>query len=535
MDEWTLEDVVEAAIDRWQRMRQEAARPKADREFRVFLFEALPEQAAGMGAFDSRDHAAVVYEMATALYREGELADSCLLLRWYCIHYAGHPDGGLAVQVIDVVTDLCAYTGRVDPAGNAAAAGVLRDVVDACSGQVDIEVERALCRALACCAHLRGDLHAAGDLASKRAAAGALWAEIFRRYRDSPDAGLRGRAAQGLFNTALVALQTGDEKAAREKFGELVKAFGPDRGSDAEMDDWLLRAEHGGTVLDLFVVGEPELNLDYLRKQRQWDRKRRRKGFGLHWLLAGAPRNQMTELVRAARTKHEASVNQLRSWLCCAEPFVLLLRNFDLAEQSATSSPLAPVFDDPGDPQGDYVQVISHRDGETALTEFDRAVPMVTVASTKAAELELSSTFGQFVPGTALYLPDATWFGTVSTLVPLAARIIVWAGELTPALEQELSCLREHGRTADTTIIVEKPPSPFTQMYLPPRREHDGLTADHPALAGFPNTVDARGLKGRGIAESPPLLDVIEALEVAGAIPVELRLEKIRAHLSAVR
>ncbi|TDD35198.1 hypothetical protein [Saccharopolyspora elongata] len=531
-DDLTLADVVDGAIGRWQRMRSESARQVADRDFRTWLFETLPEQAASAGPYDPRDHAFIVYETVTALYRAGNMADSFLLLRWYGEHYAHHPDPELGARVIDMLTDLCAYTGRADAAGNAAAAGVLRDVVDAVRGPVDVRVERALCRALAIHAHLRGDhLAAVKHRSSKREEQAALWTEIFRRYRHNTDPELRGRAAQGLYNTALVSLQEGDERAAREKFDELVQSFGRDRGGNPDVDEWLSRAEHAGTVLDGFAVGEPELNLDYLRKQRDWDRRRRRRGFGLPWLLAGAPRNHMAKLVRAAREKHLSSVGQVRSWLCSGEPFVLLLRNFGLAEESGISSTLASVLEDPDDPQGDYVQTIVYRDCGPALAELELAVPMITVASTKAGELDLSSAFGQFVPRAALYLPDATWFETVAKLIPLAAQIIVWAAELTPALAQEIACLEEHGRTADALIIVDEPPSTMQTAFLP-RSGNEVLTTNHPALAEFPNVVDAREFKNLGVADSPPLQELLNALEAARAVPIEQRIERIRTHLA---
>ncbi|MEU6268036.1 hypothetical protein [Saccharopolyspora shandongensis] len=530
-DDLTIADVVDGAIGRWQLMRSESAGEVADRNFRTWLFETLPEQAASSGPYDPRDHAYIVYETATALYRVGNIADSFRLLRWYGEHYARHPDPELGARVIDMLTDLCAYTGQADAATNAAAAGVLRDVVDAVRGPVDVRVERALCRALAIHAHLRGDHLAAGDLSSKRKEQAALWAEIFRRYRHNADPELRGRAAQGWYNTALVSLQSGDERAAREKFDQLVTSFGQDRGGNPDVDEWLSRAEHAGAVLDGFAVGEPELNLDYLERQRDWDRRRRRKGFGLPWLLAGAPRNHMAELVRVARQKHQSSVGQVRSWLCSGEPFVLLLRNFGLAEESSTSSALASVLEDPDDPQGDYVQTIVHRDCSAALAELELAAPMITVASTKAGELELSSAFGQFVPRAALYLPDATWFETVAKLIPLAAQVIVWAAELTPALAQEIACLKEHGRMADTLIIVDEPPSAIQQAFLP-RGKNEVLTTDHPALAEFPNVVDAREFKNRGVADSPPLQQLLIALAAAREVPIEQRIDRIRTHLA---
>jgi hypothetical protein len=287
-------------------------------------------------------------------------------------------------------------------------------------------------------------------------------------------------------------------------------------------------------VLDRFDVGEPQLKLDYLKRQRYWDRRRRFKGLGLlHWLVAGAPRNRMRQLVREARDRHRKSVGQVRAWLCVGEPFVLLLRNFELTERSGIAA--MPPFEDPDDVPGDHVQVINFRDGASALSELAAAVPLVLVASTTAAELELGhQDFGQFTAPVRLYLPDETWFDTVSTLIAVADQVIVWAAELSPGLARELDCLIAEQRTGDTLVVLDAPDSDlFTRAWLP-RTVSAPLRRDHPALVPFPHVVDASEL-GRRVAESPSLVDVLGRLDAAHQVPADQRLARLRARLDQRR
>jgi hypothetical protein len=319
--------------------------------------------------------------------------------------------------------------------------------------------------------------------------------------------------AQALTNQAYLHLRAGDEPAARRRLAEVAAM-----PVDDEVLEWRLRAEHAGTVLDRLVIGEPELKLDYLRRQRYWDRRRRRQGLGLPWLLAGAPRNHMAGLVRRAREQHRRSAGTVRSWLCSGEPFVLLLRNFELSERSGTSAPPTR----PGD--GDHTRTIFFRACGPALNELAAGVPLVLAASTKAAELEVAPWPGQFAPRTRLYLPDTTWFDTVSALAAVADQVIVWAAELSPALARELECLRERGRTRDTLILLEDTESDTAVDAYLPRDRHERLTRDHPALAAFPHVVEAAEVA----RENGPLTRVVAGLTEARAVPLADRLIRIR-------
>jgi hypothetical protein len=336
--------------------------------------------------------------------------------------------------------------------------------------------------------------------------------------------------AHALTNKAFLWLQYGREDIARKQFATIIDLFGGDPAeTQSEARDRLIAARHAGAILDRFVIGEPEFKLDYLERQRYWDERARRKGFGVPWLLAGAPRNHMDEVVRNAQERHRFSTGKLRSWLCSGEPFVLLLRNFKLTEETG----MDPDFDvaHVDELGGDHARSITFRKCEPALIELDQGVPLVQVASTTSGELEQTPFPGQFVPQTRLYLPDASWRETVSDLITVADQIIVWAEELTSGLADELALLTAQGRTGDTLVLLEdEPRNPVAAAYFP-RREYERLRPDHPALNDFPHLVEARELADRRVMECPSLARVVERLDATRALPVEERLARTLSRL----
>lgn len=526
---FTTAEIVDATVARWDGMRQEAGRRAGDERFRTWFFETMPAQAGARD--DPGTHAFLAFEVACGLFDRGRTADAFLLLDWLGRHFVRRPEVDVAVRATMALTDTCVERA-VDQETNAHAIRVLRAMIDSAREPGDPHLERALCRALSSVGHLSGrytalDRAGTGEL-------GELWRELAGRCRGSADPELRGWRAHALGNEALLWLQADREALARRGFAAITAEFGADPpGVSADVDLWVGRARHAVGVLDRFDVGEPELKLDFLRRQRYWDRRRRYTGLGfVRWLLAGAPRNHMRSLVRHARAKHRRSVGAVRSWLCAGEPFILLLRNFELAERSGISASTS-LFPGPDEFSGDHVQVINFRDGSPVLSELAAAVPLVLVASTTAAELEMSRHFGQFSAPVRLYLPDETWFDTVSTLVSVADQVIVWAAELSSGLARELELLVTDRRTDDTLVVLESAwLDAVAQAYLP-RAGGEPLTKDHPALAPFPHIVDAAELKDRHVAECPPLVRVVERLDAVRQAPIDQRLAELGARLAA--
>jgi hypothetical protein len=154
------------------------------------------------------------------------------------------------------------------------------------------------------------------------------------------------------------------------------------------------------------------------------------------------------------------------------------------------------------------------------------AVPLVVVASTTAGELELGPDFGQFTAPVRLYLPDETWFDTVSTLIAVADRVIVWAAELSPGVARELRALTAAGRTDATLVVLDPSLSDPVPGAVLPRTGGEPLTGEHPALAAFGHVVDVDELDVPG---SPPLARVLDRLDAARRVPLEQRVARLPA------
>ncbi|MFJ6670556.1 hypothetical protein ACIQMJ_05550 [Actinosynnema sp. NPDC091369] len=520
-DDMSTAEIVAATLDRWDALRREAGPRAGDERFREWFFEVAPV-LAGLGD-DADTHAFLAFEVASGLFDRGRAGDAFLVLRWLGRHFAR--DGfrvDTRVRAIMALTDTCA--GRaVDRESVDLAVGVLRDVVDVVRAPADVRVERAVCRALSGVAHLSGrgvtfDRATAREIASR-------WRELAERSGGSTDPELRDRRAHALGNEALLWLQADDEDRARRLFAVITAEFGADPpGVSPDVDLWVGRARHAPTVLDRFPVGEAGLRLDYLERQRHWDRRRRFTGLGFaRWLRDGAPRNHLRELVRQARDRHRKSAGQVRAWLCAGEPFVLLLRNFDLTERSGVAGD--GWWRDPADP-ADHVQVINLSRAGRVLGELAAAVPLVVVASTTAGELELGPDFGQFTAPVRLYLPDETWFDTVSALIAVADQVIVWAAELSAGLARELDCLIAERRTDDTLVVLDPSLADPVPGAVLPRTGGEPLTREHPALAAFAHVVDADELDVPG---SPPLARVVDGLDAARRVPFEQRVARLTA------
>ncbi|HEY2723192.1 MAG TPA: hypothetical protein VGI84_00770 [Pseudonocardiaceae bacterium] len=526
--------MVDGVLDRWREMRSDTGRAAGDRRFRSWLFETVPAQTAAVTGPDGGAlgaHCYLVFEVASVLVERQRVSDAFLLLRWIADHYVDHPDADNAARVIMCLTDNCAQLGQFDNEKNQSARQLLRAVADSVRDPVDIRVERAVARALVCIGQLRGS--AVSSDSDKTAELAALWTEVNVRWHANRDPELGGRARQALWNKGLLWLQRGRDKDARREFEKLLRQAGSaGHGVRGEADEWVVRARHAPALLDAVVIPPPALHTEYLRRQRHFDRRRQRRSFGIPWLLAGAPRNQMRALVRGAGKRHQVSAGMVRSWVCEGEPFVLLLRNFELTERSGTSALARDVFED-HETAGDHVRMISFRASQEVLSELVTGVSLVQVASTTAGELELTPFPGQFVAPNQLYLPDATWFDTVTTLMALAEQVIVWADTLTDPLARELDALPARDRAADTTVILEeRKKNPAVDVVLP-AREGEPLSPDHPALTRFPNVVTAEQFEGKRVQDCPALMRLVGRLEARRREPVQQRIARLRERLDA--
>ncbi|HEX3649649.1 MAG TPA: hypothetical protein VHV49_14585, partial [Pseudonocardiaceae bacterium] len=485
--------VVDGALAHWQEFRRGVSAEEGNHRFRNWLFGELAADST------EHDHSFGLFEIAIGIAGRGLVDDAFLVLGWLAERYAGHPDPDLAWRVIMGLTDDCMHLTYESPKHNSVAQRVLREVVDRADTSGSVEVERATCRALVQIATLRS---IAGE---RRAGIAEIWTEVVRRWEGSADLGLRGRVAQALVNLALLALQFDDEPAARRAFAEVVLRFGDaPSGLDGELDRWVAVARNGDRMLDRIAFAEPEFQLGYLRRQQHW-----------------YPETDIDGVVEMARLVHTRSAGAVRSWACTGQPFVLLLRNFAMTERSGVTT---AKFMLSGREPADHVKVISYRYANSVLQELDANVPLVQVASTTAGDLEVDPMKMSFVVSNRLYLPGATWFQTVSTLITVATRIIVWTDELTQALSMELNELIRQGRTDDTVVLLEPHRFDAPVQVVLPRYAGEVLTTDHPVLAPFPNRVDCTPLKGGRVADCPELVRLARHLDEVTRQPVGPRL-----------
>ncbi|WP_239405875.1 hypothetical protein [Frankia sp. Cj3] len=491
--------VVDGALAHWQEFRRGVSAKKGNHRFQQWLFGELAEHST------EHDHTFGLFEIAIGVAGHGLIDDAFLVLGWLAERYAGHQNPDLAWRVIMGLTDDCVYLASDSPKHNSVAQRILREVVDRAGTSTSLEVERATCRALVQIAMLRSIAGTPWD--TRRAHIAEVWTEVARRWQGSADPELHGRVAQALVNLALLALQFDDEPAARHAFAEIILRFGDaPSGLDGDLDRWVTVACYANRVLDRIAFTEPEFQLDYLRRQRHW-----------------YPESDMEGVVGRARRVHTRSAGTVRSWACTGQPFVLLLRNFEMTERSGVTTAEFIL----NEKRADHVKMITYRDADSVLEDLDARVPLVQVASTTAGDLEVDPFEMRFVVGNRLYLPTATWFQTVSMLIAIASQIIVWADELTPALSKELDELIAQGRTDDTVILLEPHKYDVETLAYLPRRPGEVLTSDHRALAPFPNPVDCATLKGGGVADCPELVRLVQRLHQVAQQPVGPRLARI--------
>lgn len=520
--EWdAVYEGIEALVVRWDAaLERTGDEEAAHREVRDFLVDHVLEQSGGG---PHSDHAHFMYLFAEHLAESGRTADALTTLTWLAEVYAGQADPGMAVPAIMALTDLAVWLSSQD-SGPTRAMEVMRLAVNQVAPGAHVAIQGAACRALTQVALLTASLPAPDFAAFRRTM--VPWHEIIDRWSGSEDPELRSRLAQAQNNLAYVHLQLGEEEPARMRF---ARAAALSRGpGDTAVQEFIAMGASAGRVLSALDLPESAaLRTDLV-------------------MVRGDPAEQTEQLLRMARARHTLSVGKVKAWSCGGQPFVLLLRNFDLLEWT---------YAHPG-PDGvvrsenvAYSFNLSRR-GHTWLQQLGRQVPVAQVASTESSELELNlwQFNGAPIAEAQLYLADDTWFDTVTQLISLAETVIIWAEGMTPPLEQELAAVRARGRTEDTIVLIEEAdddPSgragisvlvaentPVSQ--IKPFREQ--LTPDSPALVGFPHVVDVRGIpKGDDIGVHPALQALERRYGDVMALPPEARVARLLERIEGGR
>jgi hypothetical protein len=473
-------------LARWDSARGRNKSQAADKEFRIWLMRTVPGLLEAMGPGLDNDQAhctgvAVTIERCVSL---GRLDDAFTLAEWLVDAYV--PRGGdLSRQTILGTTAFCSDVGQA-PELNERAVRLLRRVVDAAPRNGGMEMEWAVCKALMDLSTLYTVGSALTDSRHRTPVGIDVCDEIIARWEASRDSWLRLNVAGAMLNKAMSLLELGDELAARPQYARLIESFASD-GNDGKMGRRLYIARHALEILDTLRFPDPEFKTEYFEAQRR--RARRRFHFG-----AG---RDASEHIRAAYQLHRATADFVRHTACVGEPWVLLLRNFDLMETSiVTTSP--PDWASAEGESEVYGKTIYFRAGLSLMNQLIKMANVVQVANTQAAALEIDMptmlAHGRKWTPRILYLPDSGWLDTVRVLISLAEHIVVWAHEKTPALLQELALITELGRRQDTSVLLEEQwgrrmtYAGFDPM--PPKR--GVLSSGDPALTGFPIVIRAQ-------------------------------------------
>ncbi|WP_123963101.1 hypothetical protein [Streptomyces sp. TLI_185] len=514
---------IEAVITRWDealaRISDETA---AQRTVRDYLVDYVFPRAGG-SLQDAAEFLFLIVQRLAELERAG---DALTVLEWIAELYAGHGDADVAVPALMALTDAAVALAAHDKDPGHAVA-VLNRAADQVAPQAHVAIQRAACRALAHAAFLTGTARVAeGDRGVRQQA--EPWRTILDRWSGSRDVILRWRLAQAHFHIGLFHLLLGEDTSADASFADAAaqsNGLAVDAAVAGELDtEYFARGEYARRVLRAVELPGRAANLTAEQLMRpaadRWER--------------GRERHQAKELVRAAQHRHRRSVGEVKTWCCCGQPFALLLRNFGLLEWTVRQ----PGADYAGGQGFHQVQTFTYqRRGDHVVRELGHEVPIVQVAASQSAGLELDSWrfHGEPLAQAQLYLSNDSWFETVTHLITLAETIIIWAEGMTPALAQEMAAVRAQGRTQDAVVLIEKldddpaqrAPIAFAlaqQIVGEDSDDHDAvrslandlmtqvrtsreqLTPESPALAGFPHVVDVRQAPEPDSAQHPAVL-----------------------------
>ncbi len=518
-----LPGIVENCLLQWQCARRHFSdRRAADTAFRDWLLRLARSQLVESGqTTEQADYVLfmVLGQLVSTCAVSGEIDDAFLVCRWLVDTYVPPGDADAAQAVsgtirfcmhmaeesahLDRARELLQYMLRIAPA----------------FGDGSEEFEDALREALQ---HLHGLYltdRTSENNRQRTLAAIAVCDAMIERWHASPHDALRVAVADARLQKAKDFTEIGDEQDAERECAGLVADIAAD---DALLEDRLFMATHARDAMARVAIPEPEFKTEWLEVQMRQDHREGRPG--------GSPIAQYTETAAAL---HAATTNLVRRSASFGNPpLVLLLRNFDIVEQSYIEGER-------------YSQSFHFGDGLKLINRLAEVTWMVRVASTNAAGLEIDwyteSILHQKVLR-PLYLPHAEWQHTVRLLAAVAEYIVIWAKGKTPGLLDELGILRELGRTQDTVVLLEDSSKPgndavnnaVLKVFLDksPSAPVPPLTADDEILADFPAAMMAADMKRDDPDESPFIRTVAYAVAEAWELsPVE-RVQRVRERMA---
>lgn len=545
MPEFDTKATVDNLLARWDFARQGAMKQAdADASFHVWLMRAVRALVREAGPAPDEDLAhfwiSATVDRCISL---GRFDDSLILIDWLVGLYAPRGDS-LARKTISRATDLYRDAAQV-PELHAHATRSLRRMVELVPEGGETEMEWLSCKALMDLSWLLlegKDIH--NNLQKTRASI-EVCDEIIEYWQSSSDGWLRLNVATAALQKAINYMNIGEESEARQSYAHIVELFTADIAGtgNTKLTEIVFIARHALDVLDTVRIPDPEFKTEYIEAMM---RAARRTGSYDPEGIVGVPRDYDVHSIRLAGQIHHAAANLVRRSACTGYPTILLLRNFDLTENSFVGFknnpadsrwiPVEHLVFGRDDPDA-YTRIIRYTDGQRLLNSIAEVTEVVQVANTNAAALGIDVQIESMLGISKrlmrfLYLPDDGWLDIVRILIVLAERVVVWAAEKTPALLQELELIKELGRADDCLVLLEEQLVALGQ----PKSFYGGaFTPDDPALTGFPAIVRAKDVASIDPENCPLLREFTSPLIALSQRPIPERVARIRRRIDAAR
>jgi hypothetical protein len=531
-------------LGQWDSARQHIAdRATADTEFHAWFAQSVLAQAAAAGSTPTEvDHELwqILDAMLEICISHDRMGDALLIYRWAADRFVP-PGDARACQVISAAAGFCVEI-REDLRFRDRAQALVEHVIRIAPHRSSPELNLSVCQALEVLRYIwRSGRDSQNNLDRTMGAIGVC-DEIIGRWQNSSDQPLREAVTDARLHKAKDYLEVGEERRARRECASLVADLAEGTAADDHLGTRGFIARHALDMLVSVKIPAPLFRTEFLQYQRRRNLGIRRRD-PAQWLAEGAPMARISDYTQVAARLHAASVSLVRRAACFGDPpLVLLLRNFDIVEQSFTGHfPRGTNQNDP-DATEQYMQVVNLPEGLALINRVTDITHAVQVASTRAAGMELDweswSVLGRHSLR-PLYLPDDDWLGTVRLLVQIAECVVVWAREKSDGLLRELELLAELGRAGDTVVLLEdartRADTVMLQASLKGEFGRDlsvppgpSLTAGDPVLAGFPQVMAAAEMTPRNPDDSPFTRQVMNAVAAVEPLCMAERVQRIQ-------
>jgi hypothetical protein len=540
--------VAEVFLAQWDSARQSIAdHAAADAEFHAWFTQSVPVQARSAGSTPAEvDHHLwqILGAMEEICVSQDRLGDVLIIYRWAADRFVP-PGGPRACRMISAAAGFCSEV-LDDQRFRDRAQALVEHVIRIAPRMPAPELDLSVCQALEVLRYIWRSGRDNQNNSHRTLKAIGVCDEIIGRWQDSADQRLREAVTDARLHKAKDYLEIGEERHAERECATLADDLAEGRAADDHLGTRGFLARHALDMLMSVEIPAPAFRTEFLQFQRRRN-LRVRRNHPAQWLAEGTPRTRISQYTELAERLHAASANLVLRAACFGDPpLVLLLRNFDIAEQSFTGRfPKGTNHNEP-DITEQYMQMINLPKGLALVNRVTDITHAVQVASTMAAGLELDRASWSMLGRHALkplYLPDDAWLDTVRVMVQIAECVIVWAREKSGALLKELEMLTELDRADDTVVLLEDARRPEDEAMLRAslvvefgrdllRPPGPALTADDPALAGFPQVMAAAEVAMDDPDDSPFTRRVLDAVATVESLPLAERVQRIQDRMA---